>query len=656
MCLDCTNNCQTCMNSTYCFSCVDGYSITTESTCVESTRTVTGCKQLIQGTAKCALCHEEYFRDNEGGCGKCLGNCKTCFEPGTCIQCQNEFFLTRDSTECISYDELENCTEKTHSGCTMCDDGYYIDGQYCSLCSDRIANCSLCTNDGVCQMCEDENVLVNNECVHFSMIRKCTKSSGSKCTECSFWYKPNESKTMCDTAPVWWVILLIVLFGIAVIVAVIAIVIIVAKRIIKYRREEKKRKEFCIFDMKKSNVEFHPTDNPEVVINTKQIHFIVDSVDYISEEMQIPVEEETRALICVGNRSKNTLKIQFSVKEGCYKYEIRTRPQMITIPKGKAIEFEVFIRPLCTCVIEDIIKMFSLNMKKGITTETNINIKAETVLSTRLDPEELIEDKKLGEGSFGIVYLGEFRGNKVAIKKMKQSDNSKAQMEEMIKEMEMLDKFRSEYIIHFFGAVIIRGKECMVTEFAQYGSIQDLVEKRPDSNGVDHRMKVKFMVDCSRGIQYLHRNGILHRDIKPDNFLVISLDSNDRVNAKLTDFGSSRNVNMMMTNMTFTKGIGTPKYMAPEVLGKEKYKMPADIYAFAITMYQILCWEEVFPKSRFKFPWHIADFIIKGNRPEQRSSMTDDEYGSICECWCQNPKERKTIDEVVSRLDELFSK
>ncbi|MBQ9790331.1 MAG: hypothetical protein IJW24_01910, partial [Clostridia bacterium] len=56
-CLDCTNNCQTCMNSTYCFSCIDGYSITTESTCVESNQTVTGCKQLIQGTAKCALCH-----------------------------------------------------------------------------------------------------------------------------------------------------------------------------------------------------------------------------------------------------------------------------------------------------------------------------------------------------------------------------------------------------------------------------------------------------------------------------------------------------------------------------------------------------------------------------------------------------------------------
>ena len=80
------------------------------------------------------------------------------------------------------------------------------------------------------------------------------------------------------------------------------------------------------------------------------------------------------------------------------------------------------------------------------------------------------------------------------------------------------------------------------------------------------------MLDAAKGIQYLHENGILHRDIKPDNFLVISLDEN-LVNAKLTDFGSARNFNLLMTNMTFTKGVGTPKYMAPEILFKEKYSL-----------------------------------------------------------------------------------
>ena len=62
----------------------------------------------------------------------------------------------------------------------------------------------------------------------------------------------------------------------------------------------------------------------------------------------------------------------------------------------------------------------------------------------------------------------------------------------------------------------------------------------------------------------------------------MSLDENVQINGKITDFGSSRNLNLMMTNMTFTKGIGTPKYMAPEVLNREHYKKPADIFSFAL--------------------------------------------------------------------------
>ena len=72
------------------------------------------------------------------------------------------------------------------------------------------------------------------------------------------------------------------------------------------------------------------------------------------------------------------------------------------------------------------------------------------------------------------------------------------------------------------------------------------------------------------------------------------------INSKLTDFGSSRNVNLMMTNMTFTKGIGTPTYMSPEILNKDHYKKPSDIYSFSITTYEVMKWGEVYPKSQFK--------------------------------------------------------
>ena len=290
---------------------------------------------------------------------------------------------------------------------------------------------------------------------------------------------------------------------------------------------------------------------------------------------------------------------------------------------------------------------------------TNIQINAKTIQSTRLDYQEIEEEKKLGEGSFGIVFLGSYRGNKVAIKKMKQitdENEGNSMMEEFENEVAMLDKFRCDYIVHFYGAVFIPKKICMVTEFAQYGSLKDLMKKQPDGEGIEISMRVKFMLDSSRGIQYLHENGILHRDIKPDNFLVVSLDRNVKVNCKLTDFGSSRNINLLMTNMTFTKGVGTPAFMAPEILNRKKYKKTADIFSFSITMLECITWKEAYPKTIYKFAWDIADAVSQGKRPETINQIENNQIKQLIEqCWCQQPKDRLSINSIVQQLESIYS-
>ena len=57
-------------------------------------------------------------------------------------------------------------------------------------------------------------------------------------------------------------------------------------------------------------------------------------LSFNDDQEEVPVEQETKELICIGNPSATNLKVQFSVKEGCYKYQIRTDPQVITIKKG----------------------------------------------------------------------------------------------------------------------------------------------------------------------------------------------------------------------------------------------------------------------------------------------------------------------------------
>ena len=109
-----------------------------------------------------------------------------------------------------------------------------------------------------------------------------------------------------------------------------------------------------------------------------------------------------------------------------------------------------------------------------------------------------------------------------------------------------------------------------------------------------------------------------------------------------------------MTNMTFTKGIGTPVYMAPEMLKQNKYKKAADIFSFAITMYEVFAWEEAYPKKEFKFPWKIAEFVVNGERRKQTQNMSDEEYQLIQNCWNQNAKERLQIEQIVECLDQML--
>ena len=130
------------------------------------------------------------------------------------------------------------------------------------------------------------------------------------------------------------------------------------------------------------------------------------------------------------------------------------------------------------------------------------------------------------------------------------------------------------------------------------------------------------MLDAARGLAYLHSNGILHRDIKPDNVLVFSLGEVIGVNGKLMDFGSSRNINLLMTNMTFTKGIGTPTYMAPEVLNEEKYKKAADVFSFGVTVFKTFKLDDEDRKSAFKYRWDICAFIQCGKRPDAGNTQT----------------------------------
>ncbi|ELP91765.1 protein kinase domain containing protein, partial [Entamoeba invadens IP1] len=641
-CFPCSENCTSCIEtSTKCLSCEIGYYQGDNYKCLPNGELTEKCDKISTVTNGCYQCKDKYYRVGLD-CLPCLSNCSTCNTKDKCLTC-NDTNYKNNIGLCLPQSLINGCAvHTTQFGCSKCQDNYYTYNLYeCEKCNE---NCTKCTSQNQCTSCVNNKILFENGlCLDISSVKKCTEIFNSKCSKCAFWYSPTNSGTSCNKKVMWWVILMGVILILIVISIIVLIIYFTISKIQRKLRQKEIEETTTRFKMSRSNISFISLGNG-IVVNKKEIDFGDD----------IAVNEKQRELLCVGNTTKYNTKIQITTKsENVTKYKFEAQPNIIVLGKDDACEFEIFIELKCTTKLNERLMLVA---KMGVTHKDlikEVKIKATSKLSTRLDPDELIEEKILGEGSFGVVYKGVFRGNKVAIKKMKNSGDINEENDEFTKEVAMLDKFRSEYIVHFYGAVFIENKVSVVTEYAEYGSLKDLI-KHKQSNEVNMKLRVKMMIDAAKGIFYLHENGILHRDIKPDNYLIFSLDLNEKVNAKLTDFGSARNVNLMMTNMTFTKGIGTPIYMAPEVLNREKYKKPADVYSFAITMLECLIWEDAFSKVLYPHPWCIADDVAVGKRPKTVDRLDATYQNVIKSCWEQDPQKRCTIENAITMLNKLI--
>ncbi|ELP92545.1 protein serine/threonine kinase, putative [Entamoeba invadens IP1] len=422
----------------------------------------------------CAICKNGYYYEQKF-CYECDKSCAICKNSISCSLCADTYFYyKRDSDLCITYDKLMGCKNKTSHGCDVCQMGYYLTDPYCSKCAE---NCLSCTSLKSCEICNvTDYVLKDGICLYYTEIEFCTSAHNGYCTSCKGMRKPSDDGLSCVEDK------LITLKRIGIPIIVVAIVIIIISTTTtcilfnvynNNNKNKKKTKNVCVFQIKKSNIKFVKISKE---ISTNKTELIFESSN---EGGEILVNEFSRELLCLGNNTTHHIKMQLKMKEGNDVYKIQANPPLVTLKSNYACEFEISIKPNFTSKIEDKIACVTLNITKGTEDVIEIPIRATTVMSYRLDYHELIEDKKIGEGSFGIVYKGTFRKNMVCIKKMKELlINQKSQENEFEKEVSMLDKFRSDYIVHFYGAVFVPNKVCMVTEFAGFGSLQDLMKHK----------------------------------------------------------------------------------------------------------------------------------------------------------------------------------
>ncbi|ELP93171.1 protein serine/threonine kinase, putative [Entamoeba invadens IP1] len=647
-CSDCDSSCTACFGTDKtCLSCNET-SFVSNHTCYLHESLIGKCQIFHKLTGGCVKCTNGYYRF-EFQCEKCDPVCATCVKSGSCILCNSERYMSCESV-CRLKSEIVGCATEISSenGCEKCQDGYYSSCKVCLKCD---AQCYTCTKPGRCDGCASDKVLINGECV--DQIEKCTTINGSKCVSCDFLYKPSSNGTICEKRSLWWISLIAIFFVILVVGVVAIILWQVIGRIAfihAVETEETTKKKDLIFDIKKSNIQMKEKITENVVCDRKEIIFAKEQTN-VNEDFEIEVDNESTEMVHIANVGNYVQKVQVIPKINSEKFKITVSPDFALLKKNMACKFSVTIQPYCSCHVTTQILIIAKSLKTCNEKKFLMNVEAKTVLSSKLDPEEIKEEYLIAEGPFGTVYLATFRAAHVIVKKVKNAQMKGTDLSDFENEVKMLEKFRCNYIITFLGAVFIPSKTCIVMEYAKHGSLQNLIANAKKED-IQFLLKVKFMVDSAKGIEYLHDNGILHRDIKPDNILIVSLldEDNEQVNAKLTDFGASRNINRMMTNMTFTRNVGTPKYMAPEILNGLKYSNKADIFSFAITMYECFTWGDAFVSFPNLFPWDVAGLIAKNYRPPLDIVGNKKVEDIIERAWDQEQKDRANVGLVLSSL------
>lgn len=179
---------------------------------------------------------------------------------------------------------------------------------------------------------------------------------------------------------------------------------------------------------------------------------------------------------------------------------------------------------------------------------------------------------------FGEVWTARYRGDFVAVEKVLSKSLSDQAKYALKLESEFMKKLSHSRIVTCFGILEADGNNCMVMELCVNGSLATFMMMNQSAD-VNVEKRTDFALDIATGMNYLHKLGVIHRDLKLGN---IVLDENNR--ATITDFGLSVIKSNSQTSMKLDE-CGTPQYMAPESFGL--VSLFSDVYAFAILLWEL---------------------------------------------------------------------
>lgn len=194
----------------------------------------------------------------------------------------------------------------------------------------------------------------------------------------------------------------------------------------------------------------------------------------------------------------------------------------------------------------------------------------------------------IGEGGMGKVYRAydNLLKREIAIKILELE--GKNMVEILEREALITANLTHPFIVSMFDVGEIRGKPFIAMEFVEGRSLKDvMMEKIFGEEEI-----IKLALDLLSALSYAHSKGVIHRDIKPSNILITSSG-----HPKLADFGIAKAFHLPWK--FDEERIGSPSYMAPEVIEGSKYDHRADLFSTGVVLYEMLCGKHPFRKKTY---------------------------------------------------------
>lgn len=265
-----------------------------------------------------------------------------------------------------------------------------------------------------------------------------------------------------------------------------------------------------------------------------------------------------------------------------------------------------------------------------------------------VDLSKLFVGQRFASGAHSRLYHGIYNEKRVAVKIIRQPDGDENEdlalrlEKQFNREVGILSHLHHRNIVELVAACRRPPVFCVITEYLSGGSLRSFLHKR-EPGSVSLKEFVSIALDIARGMEYLHSQGVIHRDLKSENLLFTA-----DMCLKVVDFGiACEEINCDYLN----EDRGTYRWMAPEVINHKPHNRKADVYSFGIVLWEIITgrvpYEDITPvqaafavvhkNARPTFPEHCPLAIRK----------------LIEKCWVQNPEKRPEFWEIVSILEQF---